>query len=401
MWLKFLFIGIVVILSLFLSAYLLLASFGKPVLIKQLQELTHKKVSLGDFTLTPPLRMEIKNLKIEGLLRADSILISPSMFRLLLGQLALNRVIVDKPIFFFEKNPEAVVENQNGAAVAQKAPLQQGWFTQNKTIPWKVMFVRLEMKNGRIVFVDHTITAGGLKLVVKDINLTVSNLYSFASGKVTSFDLKGNIPWNVGQEAGTIDAVGWINFSKKDMQATLKIHGIDGIYLYPYYSNWVDLEKARIEKANLNFDSNITGKNNDIRAECRLELANIVRKARPPEEPEQKAERITNVVLDIFKALDQGKVVLDFTVRTKMDKPEFGFGNVKMAFESKLSHARGGGLQPKDVVVLPAKLLEGAIRGGRDMGNSVIQGIFAVGNEFKKVIVDTFGRPPKVIKPSK
>lgn len=398
---KFLFIGIVLILSLFLSGYLLLAAFGKPVLIKQLQEITHRKVSVGDFTLTPPLRIEIKNLKIEGLLRTDSILISPSMFRLFFGQLALNRVIVNKPDFFFEKKSEALAESKDGAAATEKASLQQALFTQNKTIPLKVIFVRLEVRDGKIIFIDQTITKGGLKLVIRNINLNISNLYSFASGKVTSFDLKGNIPWSVGQEAGTIEAGGWLNFSKKDMQASLKIHGIDGIYLYPYYSNWVDLEKARIEKANLNFDSNIKGENNDISAECKLELTNIVRKARPPEEPEQKAERITNAVLDIFKALDQGKVVLDFTIKTKMDKPEFGFGNIKIAFESKLSHAQGGGLQPKDVVILPAKFLEGAVRGGTDMSKSVIDGIFAVGNEFRKVIVDTFGRPPKVVKQSK
>ena len=214
------------------------------------------------------------------------------------------------------------------------------------------------------------------------------------------FNLKGNIPWSVGQEAGTIEADGWLNFSKRDMLANLKIHGIDGIYLYPYYSYWVDLEKARIDKATLNFDTNIQGIDNNVTAVCHLELVNIVRKPRSAAEPEQKAERITNAVLDIFKAMDQGKIVLNFKVETKMDKPQFSFGNIKMAFESKLSQGRGG-IEAKDIVMLPGKLLEGAVKGGADMSRSVVDGIFAFGNAIKKAAIDAFINPPKVKKESK
>ena len=113
------------------------------------------------------------------------------------------------------------------------------------------------------------------------------------------------------------------------MLASLKIENIDAIAFYPYYSTWVDLEKARIEKAKLNFSSKIRGKDNDISAQCHLELTDIVRKVRPPEEAQQKAERLTDAVLDMFKAMNQGKVVLDFTLHTKMDHPQFGFENIK------------------------------------------------------------------------
>ena len=111
-WMKFLFIGVTIILSLFLVSYVFLASFGKTLLLKQLEELTHKKVTVGDFILTPPLRIEIKNLEIEGLLKADRIMVAPSIIRLCLGQLALNRVIVNKPNLFFERKPEIPPDNQ-------------------------------------------------------------------------------------------------------------------------------------------------------------------------------------------------------------------------------------------------------------------------------------------------
>jgi len=398
-WIKILSIGVAVLLALFLASYLSLAIFGKTLLLRQLEAATHKKVSLGDFILTPPLKIEIKDLNVEGLFKADSVIIDPSMIRLCFGQLVLNRVVVDKPDLFFERKPEISTNSQAASALSQNTSSQVAVIKNVSAVP-RLVFVRLEVKNGKIIFVDKAVSKEGLKLVVKNINVNISNLYSFSSGKVMSFNLKGNIPWSSGQEAGSIEADGWINFSKKDMLANLKIHGIDGIYLYPYYSYWVDLEKARIDKATLNFDSNIRGVNNNVAANCHLELVNIVRKPRTADEPEQKAERITNAVLDIFKAMNQGKVVLDFKVETKMDKPQFSFGNIKMAFESKLSKARNG-FEPKDMVMLPGKLIEGAVRGGADMSRSVVEGLFAFGNAIKKAAVDVFVKPPKAQKESK
>jgi len=398
-WMKFLFVVAAVLLSLFLASYVFLALFGKSLLLKQLGELTHKKVTVDEFVLTPPLRIEIKNLKIEGLLKADSILVAPSMIKLCLGQLALNRVIINKPDLFFERKLEISADNQTNSALPEKKPTQ-ATPEQNAEIPLRVVFVRLEVKDGKVIFIDKTVSKDGLKLVIRNINLNMSNLYSFSSGKITSFNLKGNIPWSVGQEAGTVEAEGWLNFSKKDMRVDFKIHGIDGIYLYPYYSYWVDLEKARIEKATLNFDSNIHGVNNNITAECHLELVNIVRKPRSADEPELKAERLTNKVLDLLKAMDQGKIVLDFKVDTKMDKPQFSFGNIKMAFESKLSQAHGG-IEPKDIVMLPGRLLEGAVKGGSDLSRAVVDGFFAFGNAIKKAVVDPLIKAPKETKVSK
>ena len=88
---------------------------------------------------------------------------------------------------------------------------------------------------------------------------------------------------------------------------------------------------------------------------------------------------------------------MDFKVETKMNKPQFSFGNIKMAFESKLSQGRGG-IEPKDIVMLPGKLLEGAVKGGADMSKSVIEGIFAFGNAIKKAALDAFIKPPKAKK---
>jgi hypothetical protein len=254
-------------------------------------------------------------------------------------------------------------------------------------------FKRINIENGKIDFIDHSVGANGIKITLKDVSFNLTNLYLPAHSVVTNFALKGRIPWQEGKAEGKIDAEGWVNLFKKDMAASLKISDIDGVYLYPYYSQWVDLEKARIEKAKLDFTSNINGLNNNITAECHLELSDIVFKPRPPEEKEEKAEKIATTVIDIFKTLNQGKIVLDFTIRTKMDRPEFGFSSIKMAFENKLAQVPG--FKAEDVFSLPGKFLQSTVTSVTDLSRAVIDGVYAIGNEIKKGVEGAIEKGPQ------
>jgi hypothetical protein len=176
----------------------------------------------------------------------------------------------------------------------------------------------------------------------------------------------------------------------------LKITDIDGVYLYPYYSSWVDLGKARVDKAKLNFTSNIEGLDNNLTAQCHLELTDIVRKPRSSDEAEGKVERIASAVLEIFRALNQGKIVLDFTVRTKMDRPEFGFGNIKMAVEDKVSKARRSeSIKAQDVLALPGDFLQRMYKGAADIWKAFSDGAVAVGQELQKTAEATFRKETK------
>lgn len=368
---------------------------GKSLILKGIEDFTHKKASIGDFDFSPPLNLQIRDLTIEGLGKVESVFIAPSIPYLLTGNIAFNNVLIVRPEITYQKNPVELTGLTTAPApaatpgTATPAPAAPTIKPAEKQ-PLRLIFKSFHIKDGRIDFTDRTVGQGGIKLAVKDINFNLTNLYLFPVSAITNFDFKARIPWQEGKEEGKVEVEGWLNLYKKDMQATVKIEGIDGIYLYPYYSNWVDLEKARIEKANLNFTSNIQGLNNNVTADCHLELTDIVRKPRPAEEPQEKAEKIADAVLDIFKALNQGKIVLDFNIKTKMDRPDFGFGNIKMAFENKLAQARSGEFKPEDALMFPGKLLEGFVKGATDLSKAVVSGTFAVGNEIKKSVEDAF-----------
>lgn len=336
------------------------------------------------------------DLGVEGLVKIDYIYISPSIPNLLAGKLALNKVRIVNPKISCERSLPSLSVAIDSAVVVNKPETEkpkEETPVVTKDDGLRLVIKSLKVRSGEIYFVDHTADSRNVTVVVKNIDLNLQDLYTYPVDVVFNFDLSGRLPWQSGEPDGKIYLDGWMNPYKKNMLANLKIEGIDAIAFYPYYSTWVDLGKARIDKAKLNFSSKIKGENNDISAQCHLELADIVRKARAPEEPQQKAERLTDAVLDMFKAMNQGKVVLDFTLHTKMDHPQFGFENIKSAFEGKLMQARtNSGLRPQDMLLWPGKMLQGGIKSGSDLTKAAIDGIFALGNGLKKFFEDSMNR---------
>ncbi len=400
--------GFLVLFVFFSAIYLLVFFKGKSILTKKLESLLHKKVMLDCVYLSSPFNLVIKNLDIQGLARIEKVSISPSVVNFLTGKIVFNRIKIIKPQIVFQRIPPVV------SAVKLLEEPQKLTTAPNKTEPetpsipsvpapkikkegiFYFILKRLDVNDGRLTFIDHVAEPHGIKLTVKDINFNLTNLYVYPVSAITNFELKGKIPWGKNKE-GIIEASGWLNIFKLDMQANLKVLSIDGVYLHPYYANWLkSLEKARIESATLNFTSNITSLSNNLKAECCLELSDIVRKPRPPEEQAQKAEIITDAVLGILRASDKEKIVLDFTILTKMDRPEFGFNDIRAAFEKKLTEARSRkGFELQDILLFPGKLVEGTVKGTAELSKAVITGVFAVGNEFRKVADSTLKKEKK------
>ncbi|MDD5465014.1 MAG: DUF748 domain-containing protein [Candidatus Omnitrophica bacterium] len=398
---KFKIIAIVVII--FSLGYAFFLVEAKNIITNKIEQACGRKTTIGALDIKPPLNLEIRGLAIEGLLKAGYIYVSPSIPGLLIGRIALNKVKIVSPQLTYQRIPAPVTVRENGTPVAETAPIvapapvtapaaNTVSTAQNKALP--ITIKSLKVYSGLLNFIDSTTTSGSIKFKIKDIYFYATNLSTVSADAVTNFSLKGNISWNTGEPDGKIFAQGWVNAYKKNMLAALKVENIDAIVFYPYYSTWVDLEKARIEKAKLNFSSNIKGVNNEVAAACHLELADIVRKVRAPEEKQEKAEKLTDAVLDMFKTMNQGKVVLDFTLHTKMDQPVFGFGDIKSAFEGKLMQGRArAGLRPQDMLLVPGKLLQTGIKNGVDFSNAAIDGVFAVGNGIKKFFEEVINKP--------
>jgi len=401
-------ISLVAILACLLYAGIVLT--GKNFIAAQIERVTGKEASVGHCDVSFPLNLVIRDINIPDLVRVEKVIVSPSILRIAFGRLAFNRIQIIRPRITIEKKllpPESGGKEQAIEAVATKilggagpGGQEDGVAGGEKNVPAEVkaetpnlIFKLLTLKDGELDFIDQGVGDQGIKIEIKDINFELTNFYLPANRPaVTNFKLTGNMPWRIeeGQEVGTIKAEGWFNMGKRDIAAEININDMDGIYLYPYYSNWVDLEKARIQQATLNFDSDIRGINNNLVAECHLELANIVFKPREPKDPKEKAEKIASTVIDIFKTMNQGKIVLDFTIRTKMDRPEFGFGDIRMAFEEKLNEGASSRVDAGDIFMLPARLWEGAVRTTVDISKSVIKGTSSVSTQVGDFVADAY-----------
>jgi len=384
-WTAALLISVIMAGLILFAGYIFWYSNGKAVVIRQIEGLTKGKVSIGEFKIIPPFNnLLMKDIRIQGVGSIESIYISTGVIGFLTANIILDEIKITKPDFTYERFPPPEIKPANGQAAHPKVK-------PKKRYALRMIAKCVSVKDGKFVFIDHVAGKDGITVTFKDIDLNARSLYIFPRSIVAKFELKGSIPWRDDPIQGKITLNGWIDFFKKDMQATLGVHDIDGIYLYPYYSQYIDLEKTRIEKAKLDFNSEIQGLKNNLTADCHLELKDLVFKPRPQAEPQDREEKLAAVVLDIFKDINQGKIVLDFTLRTKMDSPVFGFGNIKTVVEGKVSEHREKKMPKiKDFLTLPTDMMKGAVKGLTDVSTSTIRGIVSVTKELKDAFLAPF-----------
>ena len=286
-----------------------------------------------------------------------------------------------------EAAPPAVAETKlpEPPAPAVEPPMADA---PKRKLP-SLTFKHFRIKDSTVNFTDKSLKGEPAKVSIENLNVHIENfVYPIDESNIVSFDITGNMPWQAKGKTteGHISATGWINPFKRDIQAKMEIKDIDAISLYPYYSKWVDLEKARIQQAKLYFKSDISGINGDVKAECHLELTDLVFRPKEGNEKEEKAHRIATAVLSLFNEFG-GKVAVDFIFKTRMEKPVFNMDSIRTAVEDKLKKAQaarsGDESAVESAVTFPVKLLEGGVRSGADLSRALIDGVFTIGKSVR------------------
>lgn len=397
---KIILIAVIIFAVIFIGASVFVALNGKRIVVTQLEEITKRKVSIGSLGMSLPFNVSIHALDIEGLLKAEHISVTPGILSLFSGTVVLDDIEIIKPYLIYEKpQPKAQtlptvflpapVENKAEPAEVITTPATPA----QKNKPARIAIGHLGIRDGKLEFIDTPSGSEKVKIMVTDIDFSLNNLYLFPSSAVSRFKLEAKVPWATKKEEGVVRADGWMDISGRNMEADVKINGIDGVYLYPYYATWVDLERSRIESATLNFESKIKSKDNDLAADCRIELADIVFKPRTGGEEMEKAEKIAKAVLDIFKMLNQNRVVFNFTIRTKMNKLRFSFNDMKGAFETRLAEGlKSRRISAEQVALFPAKVVGGTIKETGKTSLALLDGAVSLGKELAKSVAFAFDR---------
>jgi hypothetical protein len=390
------YIIILIVLAVFAGLHTFVSIKGRQLLTKKLNSVFQCEVKIGRVTTSFPLQLIVKDLEVKNWFKIRKVVAGTGMVDIFSGNFILPDLRLQGVEFDLEKQKRGEVSEADKATVNLEAIAGTG-SGGDFFLPQHIVLRHLIISDGVFSYIDHTKCEKPIKIVLKDLELRIDNFqWPFSSSEVTNFKKSGRVPWENIKEEGRVEFEGWINFYKKDMRAKLEIKDIDGVYIYPYYSSWVDIDKARVEKARLNFTSNITSLNNDVNAACHLELTQIAFKPKDEQQPQQRLEKITNVVLGMLKAINQGRIVLDFNFKTKLDNPEFGLGVIQEAFRDKIYQARRSRESgPMQIIKLPGKIIEGTFNSCADLTKSVINTTVNVGKELKKAVEGSFAKELK------
>lgn len=380
---------------------------GKELLTKKLQSVFGEGVRVGSVTTGLPFNLIIRDLGVKDWFSCRQVVAGMGLFDVLGDDFILSELKLDGLSIVFERKRRRDQDTQEadaGPGGQPAAPEGEAKVLLNPPqAPRKPLFARapgraitlrqLVFTGADISFIDYTAEGGPVTVALKDVNAVIEGIqWPLGGPQVTFFKLRGVIPSASDGESGRVRIDGWMNFLKKDMRATIEVDGMDALTLKPYFSDWVDVEKARIQKAKLKFTGTVTSLRNDVLAACHTELTQIEFKPRAEDEKKDRLERITQAVLGMLGAQNQGTIVLDFTYKTKFDSPEFGVNVIRDAIMEKMYEASRPSTPAQQMIQLPGRVIQGAVTTASDLTKSVIDNTVSIGQEFTDAVKATFSQ---------
>jgi len=405
--LKFLKIVISLLVISFLCAVIGLHIFlnkeGKRLVQAKLEQILRRKVTVGSVHTRFPFDLVVRNVEMKDILTIEEAVVHGGLFDIFSGDFVLRQLSIKHATLNLVKHgekppvPPVVSEAKPGEpSAAVEAPKNNSAVTEDNPICLiipRIMLKKIIVTDSTLNFIDWGVSDEGLKVTLKNVDAQLENIdLPVTNPGVSSFSLRGIIPWENMSESGKVKLEGWVDLFKKDMRASLSMQDIDGLYFYPYFSGWIDAEKTKLSKAKLNFESQISGLNNDVIMDCHLELTDVQMKQREEGQPEDRASKIANVVLGLLKSMNQGKIAIDFKVRTTMDSPKFGFGVIKTAFNTKINECIEAEQLRPSLIKLPARIVGGTFKTAADLTSSLINGTLGIGKAIGGALMSAFTR---------
>jgi len=403
-FLRVLLIVILLFLCLFTGLHMFIRLKGREMVTHKMSAAFQSRVTVRSVSTGFPLHLIISDMEVAGWFKIKKVVAGLGLLDLFSDDFILSSLRLQGLQMTLEKRPQAPELSAAAETEAVQIPAKAetpavpagppSSEQQHLPFPGRIAVRHFVIADAVVDFVDYSRQEQPIAVTLKKVNATVENIrWPMESSSVSFFSVSARVPFAAGAEEGKVAFEGWINPFRRDMRATLDIRDIDGIALYPYYREWIALEQDRIAKAKLNLVSNITSLNNDVDAACHLELTQIEFKPRQGEEAEHRIEKMIDAVIGLFKAVDQGKIVLDFTFKTKLDNPEFGLlGVIESALKAKVESVRKTGSATEQIINFPGKVLKGTVNGTADLTKALINGTVSVGKELKKAVEVSFAR---------
>ncbi|MEI7430053.1 MAG: DUF748 domain-containing protein [Betaproteobacteria bacterium] len=202
-------------------------------------------------------------------LRADRILIVPSLFDLLTARVALQTIRIEGAYISMLRTKDGQMKILPGLLEAHKKAAsdknQQG--TQ-KALP--ISIGTIELVNGIIEFYDASVKTPAHKLRIEQINAGVDKVNLPGLDGFSTINLTGVLKGV--QQDGKITISGTVEFASKELGIATRLRGVDLIALQPYL---IKASESGVKKGSLDLDLNASVQKGKLRAPGTLTLKNL------------------------------------------------------------------------------------------------------------------------------
>jgi hypothetical protein len=199
--------------------------------------------------------VEVQGLRIKGTpgwpakdaLRAERVVIVPSLLSLLSGRVQVGSITVDRPYV-------SVLRTRDGrlqvvpTLLAQRDTEQQASGNGSTSAP-TVTLSRITLQDGVVELFDATVARPPLKIRMEQIQASIRNVVTPTLEGKTKFTLAGVVKGV--QQDGRATVSGWAEVVSKDSSVKVRLRSVDLVTFQPYGALDLDLD-SRVSKKRLN-----------------------------------------------------------------------------------------------------------------------------------------------------
>ncbi len=334
------FIGgfVFVLIGIYLAVYIFINTQGKKLFLDFLKKKYHTEAQLESLKLSFPFRLTLKNFNYQDVSfsQAKVTLIGINPFN-------LSFILTD----IYVENLSLNIEGKDkGFVIKPFLDTTNGFSTEEKLLPRKSLPKQKNTQKKNVSFIakklflkDATVNLRtklrNLPLTVsfKDLNLKVRGLCYPKLSKFY-FELTSSLEAEEKLMKDFINAKGWVDWNKKDMDVVIHLVGFDYLAFGRYYPPFWRPENLQLKEAFLSLDALLNSVNNDltINATLYLDKFSFIDE---PQEP-SKVESLKTLI-DLFREDKDSKPTLHFLpIKTRMDKLELDLSSIWEEIQKKV-----------------------------------------------------------------
>lgn len=265
--------------------------------------------------------VEVDGLRIKGspgwpakdTLRAERVVIVPSLLSLLSGQVRVGSITVERPYVSALRTPDGRLQVVPSLLARRETKPEAPGKAASKASAPTVTLSRITLQDGVVELFDATVARPPLKIRMEQIQASIRNVVTPTLEGKTKFDLTGVVKGV--QQDGRANVSGWAEVVSKDSSVKLQLRSVDLVAFQPYLSRGAE---TRLSKGALDLDLDSEVSKKQLNAPGRVVISNL--------EFARGGGTFmgvpTSAVVGALKDKDD-KIEVDFVIKGDIDNPRF------------------------------------------------------------------------------